>query len=145
MLTTRNDDARIRIRTGADRDGRLVALEATIHLNTGAYAENSPLVARKAANRIIGPYRIPNVKVDCDAVYTNTIPASSFRGFGATQVTFPRESQIDELAARLGCDTVELRRKNLAARGESIHSGLRPLDADLLGDLSVVVDALTER
>ena len=145
MLTTRNDDARVRIRTGVDREGRLLALEATIHLNTGAYAENSPLVARRAANRIIGPYRIPNVKVDCYAVYTNTVPASSFRGFGATQVTFPRESQIDELAERLGCDPAELRHKNLAARGESIHPGLRPLDADLPGDLSKVVQALTDR
>jgi CO/xanthine dehydrogenase Mo-binding subunit len=145
MLTTRNDDARVRVRTAADREGRLVGLEATIHLNTGAYAENSPLVARRAANRIIGPYRIPNVQVDCYAVYTNTIPASSFRGFGATQVTFPRESQIDELAARLGCDPVELRRKNLAARGESIHPGLRPLDADMSRDLSMVVEALMDR
>jgi len=145
MLTTRNDDARVRIRTGVDREGRLLALEATIHLNTGAYAENSPLVARRAANRIIGPYRIPNVKVDCYAVYTNTVPASSFRGFGATQVTFPRESQIDELAERLGCDPVELRQKNLASRGESIHPGLRPLDADVPGDLSMVVEALMDR
>ena len=103
------------------------------------------MVARRAANRIIGPYRIPNVKVDCYAVYTNTVPASSFRGFGATQVTFPRESQIDELAERLGCDPAELRHKNLAARGESIHPGLRPLDADLPGDLSKVVQALTDR
>src|SRR2546422_696500 len=145
MLTTRNDDARVRIRMAADREGRFVGLEATIHLNTGAYAENSPLVARRAANRVIGPYRIPNVKVDCYAVYTNTVPASSFRGFGATQVTFPRESQIDELAERLGCDPIELRRKNLAARGESIHSGLRPLDADLPGDLSILVKTLTDR
>jgi CO/xanthine dehydrogenase Mo-binding subunit len=145
MLTTRNDDARVRIRTAADREGRLIALEATIHLNTGAYAENSPLVARKAANRIVGPYRIPNVKVDCIAVYTNTVPASSFRGFGATQVTFPREAQIDELAERIGCDPVELRQKNLASRGESIHPGLRPLDADLSGDLDMVVQALMGR
>jgi len=145
MLTTRNDDARVRIRMAADREGRFVGLEATIHLNTGAYAENSPLVARRAANRVIGPYRIPNVKVDCYAVYTNTIPASSFRGFGATQVTFPRESQIDELAERLGCDPIELRRKNLAARGETIHPGLRPLDADLPGDLSMLAEALAER
>src|SRR5438093_757764 len=145
MLTTLNYDAPVRIRMAADRRGRFIGLEATIHLNTGAYAENSPLVARRAANRVIGPYRIPNVKVDCYAVYTNTIPASSFRGFGATHSTFPRESQIDELAERLGCDPIELRRKNLAARGETIHPGLRPLDADLAGDLSMLAEALAER
>src|ERR1019366_4394684 len=98
FLTTRGDDARTWIRTGADSEGRLVARHAIIHMNTGAYAENSPLVAKKTANRIIGPYRIPNVKIDCYAVYTNTVPASSYRGFGSTQVTFPAESQNEELA-----------------------------------------------
>jgi len=98
FLTTRGDDARVRIRTATDAKGHLVARQATIHLNTGAYAENSPMVCRKAANRIVGPYRIPNVKIDCFAVYTNTVPASSYRGLGGAQVTFPGESQIDELA-----------------------------------------------
>ncbi|HYB71848.1 MAG TPA: molybdopterin cofactor-binding domain-containing protein, partial [Candidatus Sulfotelmatobacter sp.] len=92
ILTTRGDDARVRIRTAVDARGRLLARQATIHLDTGAYAENSPLVCRKAANRVIGPYRIPNVEVECYAVYTNTVPASSFRGFGAAQVNFPAES-----------------------------------------------------
>lgn len=142
FLTTRGDDARVRIRTGVGRDGRLVARQATIHLNTGAYAENSPLVCRKAANRVIGPYRIPNVKVDCYAVYTNTVPASSYRGFGAAQVTLGAETQIDELAEKVAQDPVEFRLANLAARGESIHPGLRPLDADLRSDLRVLAKAL---
>jgi CO/xanthine dehydrogenase Mo-binding subunit len=142
MLTIRNDDARVRIRTAVDAEGRLLAREAMIHLNTGAYAENSPLVAKKAANRIIGPYRFPNVRVDCLAVYTNTVPASSFRGFGATQVTFPGESQMDELAEKLKSDPVEFRQKNLAARGEAVHPNMRPLDADLAGDLSMIAEAL---
>jgi CO/xanthine dehydrogenase Mo-binding subunit len=135
FLTTRGDDARVRIRTAADAKGQLVARQATIHLNTGAYAENSPMVCRKAANRIVGPYRIPNVKIDCLAVYTNTIPASSYRGLGAAQVTFPGESQMDELAGGLGCDPVEFRLQNLAHSGESIHPRLRPIDADLPGDV----------
>ena len=80
FLTTRGDDARVRIRTACDAEGRFLARQATIHLNTGAYAENSPLVCAKAANRIIGPYLIPNVDIDCYAVYTNTVPASSYRG-----------------------------------------------------------------
>lgn len=135
FLTTRGDDARTWIRTGADSEGRLVARHAIIHMNTGAYAENSPLVAKKTANRIIGPYRIPNVKIDCYAVYTNTVPASSFRGFGAAPASFPAECQLEELAEKLGCDSVKFRLANLAERGESIHPGLRPLDADLKGDV----------
>ncbi len=135
FLTTRGDDARVRIRTAVDAKGQLVARQATIHLNTGAYAENSPMVCRKAANRIVGPYRIPNVKVDCFAVYTNTVPASSYRGLGGAQVTFPGESQIDELAEMSGCDSVEFRLKNLAQSRESIHPGMRPIDADVPGDV----------
>jgi CO/xanthine dehydrogenase Mo-binding subunit len=135
FLTTRGDDARVRIRTAVDAQGRLVARQATIHMNTGAYAENSPMVCRKASNRIIGPYRIPNVKIDCLAVYTNTVPASSYRGLGAAQVTFPGESQMEELAEKLGCDPVEFRLQNLAESGESIHPGMRPIDADVPGDV----------
>jgi CO/xanthine dehydrogenase Mo-binding subunit len=135
FLTTRGDDARVRIRTAVDANGQLVARQATIHLNTGAYAENSPMVSRKAANRIVGPYRIPNVKIDCFAVYTNTVPASSYRGLGGAQVTFPGESQIDELAEMAGCDSVEFRLKNLAQCRESIHPGMRPIDADVAGDV----------
>jgi CO/xanthine dehydrogenase Mo-binding subunit len=135
FLTTRGDDARVRIRTATDTNGKLLARQATIHLNTGAYAENSPMVCRKAANRIVGPYRIPNVKIDCFAVYTNTVPASSYRGLGGAQVTFPGESQMDELAEKAGCDPVEFRLKNLAQSGESIHPGMRPIDADIPGDI----------
>jgi CO/xanthine dehydrogenase Mo-binding subunit len=135
FLTTRGDDARVRIRTAVDANGQLVARQATIHLNTGAYAENSPMVCRKAANRIVGPYPIPNVEIDCLAVYTNTVPASSYRGLGGAQVTFPGESQIDELAEMVGCDSVEFRLKNLAQCRESIHPGMRPIDADVPGDV----------
>lgn len=142
FLTTRGDDARVRIRTAVDADGKLIARHAVIHLNTGAYAENSPMVCRKAANRIIGPYRFPNAKVDCYAVYTNTVPASSYRGLGGAQVTFPGESQMDELAEMSGSGPVEFRLNNLAYSGESIHPGMRPLDADLPGDVTEAVRML---
>jgi len=142
FLTTRSDDARVYIRTAADRNGKLVAKQATIHLNTGAYAENSPMVCRKAANRIVGPYRFPNVKIDCLAIYTNTVPASSYRGLGAAQITFPVESQMDELALKIGRDPQEFRLRNLAHSGESIHPGLRPIDADVPGDVRIAHEVL---
>jgi len=142
FLTTRGDDARVRIRTAANADGRIVAKQATIHLNTGAYAENSPMVARKAANRIVGPYRIPNVRVDCLAVYTNTVPASSYRGLGAAQITFPSESQMDELAEKVGCHPVQFRLQNLARRRESINPQARPIDADVASDVCQAAEIL---
>ena len=142
ILTTRGDAATVRLRSAFDADGRLRGREATIQLNSGAYAENSPLVARKAANRLGGPYRIPALDVTCAAVYTNTAPASSFRGFGAPQVTFAGESQMDEAAERLGLDPIELRRRNVLAPLERPWPGVRGMDADLQADLSLVEHAL---
>ena len=142
FLTTRSDDARVRIRTAVDGHGKLIAKQATIHLDTGAYAENSPMVCRKAANRVVGPYRFPNVRIDCLAIYTNTVPASSYRGLGAAQITFPVESQMDELAHKIGCDPQEFRLRNLAHSGESIHPGLRPIDADVPGDIRIAAETL---
>ncbi len=145
FLTTRSDDARVRMRTAVDAQGRIVARQAIVQLNTGAYAENSPMVCRKAANRIVGPYRIPNVRIDCLAIYTNTVPASSYRGLGAAQVTFPGESQIDELAEMSGHDPVQFRLGNLAHRGESINPACRPLDAEIPQDVTLAAQALEKR
>ncbi len=137
ILTTRGDAALVRLRSAFDRTGRLRGRQATIRLNTGGYAENSPLVGRKAANRIGGPYRIPALDVTCDVVYTNTAPASSFRGFGAPQVTFAAESQMDEAAERLGMDPVALRRLNALEPKERAWPRARGMDADLRADLDL--------
>lgn len=142
MVTTRGDAATINLRSAFDADGRLLGRQARVLLNSGAYAENSPLVARKAANRLGGPYRIPALDVTCAAVYTNTVPASSFRGFGAPQVTFAGESQIDEAAERLGLDPLELRRRNLVELGEPLWPGVRGLDADLAADIDLAAAEL---
>ena len=142
ILTTRGDAARVRIRTAFDGEGLILGRQAEILLNTGAYAENSPLVARKAANRIGGPYRIPALDVTCDAVYTNTAPASSFRGFGAPQVVLAGESQIDEAAERLGLDPLEIRRRNVLKPGERPWPKVRGIDADLGADVVLAADAL---
>ena len=142
ILTTRGDAATVRLRTAFDEDGRILAREARILLNTGGYAENSPLVGRKAANRLGGPYRIPALDVTCSVVYTNTAPASSFRGFGAPQVTLAGESQIDEAAERLGIDPLELRRRNVLRPGERPWPRVRGIDADLAADLDLAAEQL---
>lgn len=142
VLTTRSDAAICRVKTGVKADGTLVAREFTIYLDSGAYAENSPLVTRAVANRCFGPYRIPHLRVNVYAVYTNTAPASSFRGFGAPQGAFAGESQIDEIADHLGIDPVDIRLRNLVDRGEEIIPGHRPLDGDLKGDLRKLAELL---
>lgn len=142
ILTTRGDAAIVRLRSAFDRNGLLLGRQATILLDTGGYAENSPLVGRKAANRLGGPYRIPALEVTCSTVYTNTAPASSFRGFGAPQVTLAGESQMDEAAERLGLDPLEIRRRNVLRPGERPWPTVRGIDADLLADLDLAADEL---
>lgn len=115
--------ARIRYRTGAGKDGTILAREATIHLDGGAYASESPFVTVKALIHAAGPYNVANVLVECTAVYTNKTYCGAFRGFGVPQVTFASESQLDELAAKLGMDPLELRRRNGLRAGQATATG----------------------
>jgi xanthine dehydrogenase molybdenum-binding subunit len=102
----------IRIRTGATRDGRLTAVEATLYGDGGAYASLSEKVMTRATTHASGPYNVPHVKVDCFAAYTNNTPCGAFRGFGVSQSCFAVESNMDILAQQLGLDAVEFRRMN---------------------------------
>lgn len=108
---------------GAERDGRLVYVRATIVLDGGAYASSSHAVVANAAIFGCGPYRVPNVRVWCGAARTNTVPNGAMRGFGAVQSCFAHESQMDRLAARLGVDPLELRELNAMRTGDRLITG----------------------
>ncbi len=123
MLTTRRHSARVRIKTGVKRNGTLVAREAEVSLDTGAYADNGPRVAKRAISRMIGPYKLDHCKVDVLALYTNTVPAGSMRSIGGPQTIWALESHMDTIAARLGIDPLEFRRRNLLRRGEVLKPG----------------------
>ena len=113
----------IRIRTGATRDGKLTAVEATLYGDGGAYASLSEKVLTRASTHAAGPYDVPNVKVDCFAMYTNNAPSGAFRGFGVTQSCFAVESNMDILAAELELDAVEIRRNNALDIGSVTSTG----------------------
>ncbi|MCE2513188.1 MAG: xanthine dehydrogenase family protein molybdopterin-binding subunit [Acidimicrobiia bacterium] len=144
MYTTRADGALVTVRTGFDTGGCICGRDIDIRFDTGAYADNSPLVLTKSINRSFGPYRMPNLRVRGVAAYTNTSPASSYRGFGAPQAALAGELNMDMAADRLGIDPVELRRRNLLAPGDTIIRGKRPLDADLVADLDALAAALEQ-
>ena len=144
IYTTRADSADITVRTALKADGTILGREFDIVLDTGAYADNSPLVLDKAVNRCFGPYRVPNLRVRGTAVYTNTAPASSYRGFGAFQGNLAGETNLDQSAERLKIDAGLLRRLNLVQRGERLIPGLRAMDADLVADLDMLVEALDD-
>jgi len=140
--TIRRHSARCTVKTGVKSDGTFVARECWIHLDTGAYADNGPMVASRAAQRIAGPYHWPNIKISSYAVYTNTTPAGSFRSIGAPQAAWASESQVDIIADALNLDPLELRLKNMVARGEEVRAGSRPLDGDPAADLRLAAQAI---
>ncbi|MFN8481934.1 MAG: xanthine dehydrogenase family protein molybdopterin-binding subunit [Anaerolineae bacterium] len=106
-----------RCRTGATRDGRIIAAEVELVSDAGGYASTSTKVLGNATLMALGPYDIPNVKVDSYTVYTNNVVTGAFRGFGAPQSHFAAESQVNRLAAALGMDPVDLRMKNILRDG----------------------------
>jgi xanthine dehydrogenase molybdenum-binding subunit len=113
----------IRIRSGATREGKLTAVEATLYGDGGAYASLTEKVLTRATTHAAGPYDVPNVKADCFAVYTNNAPCGAFRGFGVTQSCFAVESNMDMLAEKLGLDAFEFRRMNALDVGSVTSTG----------------------
>jgi CO/xanthine dehydrogenase Mo-binding subunit len=117
--------ARIWAEHRASRDGKLVSVRMRILLDGGAYASSSTAVTSNAASFACGPYAVANALVEATTVYTNNPPCGAMRGFGAVQVCFAHEAQMDKLAAELGVDPVELRLRNALATGDTIPNGQR--------------------
>ncbi len=107
----------IRAKWGATRDGKVIAAEAQVYGDAGAYAYTTTKVLGNANLMVSGPYEIPNVKVDTYGIYTNNIPCGAFRGFGGPQGAFAAEGQMNKLAEALGMDPVELRARNVLREG----------------------------
>ncbi|MGZ4769564.1 MAG: xanthine dehydrogenase family protein molybdopterin-binding subunit, partial [Ilumatobacteraceae bacterium] len=113
----------MRYKTGATSDGRLTGQQVEIIGDAGAYPYLSARIVFAAAVVACGPYRIDDVDVRSLAVFTNNVPTSAFRGFGAMQVTFAYESQMDRLAEALHLDPAEIRRRNFLSKGDVIPTG----------------------
>lgn len=112
----------IHVKAGARRDGTLTALQLRVVSNTGAYGNHGPAVMFHSVGESLAVYRAPHKKVDAFSVYTHTVPAGAFRGYGLGQVMFAMESALDELARRLGLDPVEFKARNVIGPGEPMHS-----------------------
>ncbi len=143
MYTTRSDSAHVQVTSGFDLDGRILARDISITLDTGAYADNSPQVLARCVSRCFGPYRIPALRVNARAVYTTTVPASSYRGFGSFQTIIVSETNMARAAVELGLDPLDIRLLNVVGRGEELIPGRRPVDADLASDMRLLNDMLT--
>jgi CO/xanthine dehydrogenase Mo-binding subunit len=115
--------ALIRIKSGVDADGRLVARDSTLYWDSGAYAGYRAGPGMTGARRAPGGYAIPHIRVTSRLVWTNHMPCGSMRAPGQPQVTFACESHMDLVARRIGLDPIEFRRRNLVHAGEVMVDG----------------------
>src|SRR5688572_15204781 len=132
-----------RIKSGVDKDNRIVARECEVWWNGGAYADIGPRVTQKSGFTAPGPYDIAHVAVDSYALYTNLPPAGALRGFGIPQLVWAYESHTDMMARELGADPLEFRRKNLLVDGSAHATGTIMRDAatdKVLEKLSTLMD-----
>ncbi len=121
--TTKRHPSWSRIRAGVKRDGTLVALDHEVVMDGGAYVTLSPVVLSRGSIHAGGPYRWGSSRIHARAVATNTPPNGAFRGFGAPQTLFAIECHMDRIAAELGMDPVELRRRNAVRIGDVTVTG----------------------
>ncbi|MGD9974764.1 MAG: xanthine dehydrogenase family protein molybdopterin-binding subunit [Desulfatirhabdiaceae bacterium] len=123
LATAKRHPLTLTVKTGADADGRLKAIKAHIVCDTGAYGSYGIAVASRSAVHVTGPYEIEHVDVESYCVYTNKPFCGAMRGFGAPQVAFAHESQIDLHARDLGLDPLEIRLKNCLRVGSKTGTG----------------------
>jgi CO/xanthine dehydrogenase Mo-binding subunit len=136
--TTKRHPSRVRHRTAVDKDGKLLAMEIDLATDGGAYSTLSSTVLSRATLHSCGPYVCPHIRVNARAWATNTVPYGAFRGFGAPQAIFAMERHIDEIAAAIGIDPIELRRRNFLHQGE--HNATEQLMRE-----PVILDQLLDR
>ena len=109
VSTTKRHPARMRLRGGCTKEGKLVALDFAADFNTGAYSSWGPTVSARVPVHASGPYYVPHYRALTRAVHTNMVPAGAFRGFGVPQAAIAQEQLYDELADRVGMDRLEFR------------------------------------
>jgi putative selenate reductase molybdopterin-binding subunit len=108
----------LRMKMGVKHDGTLTATQLKVLATTGAYGSHATTVQGSTGSKVLPEYRVPNLRYECHVVYTNTPVAGAFRGYGCPQGFFAQESMMDEIAAKLGLDPIEFRRKNAIRLGD---------------------------
>jgi CO/xanthine dehydrogenase Mo-binding subunit len=117
--STKRHPMKLHVRHGCDQNGMLQAVWGTVTSDKGAYCSIGHFITKKAGLHLAGPYYVPNVHVDTYSVYTNNTICGAFRGFGILQASFAHESQMDQLAEKLGMSPLEIRMRNALKVGLS--------------------------
>lgn len=123
MTTTKRHPARIKLRAGVTRGGKLVAMDFVGDFNTGAYASFGPTVANRVPVHASGPYFVPHYRAVARAIHTHIVPAGAFRGFGVPQTAIAQEQLYDELALRIGMDRLDFRILNALDASQPTATG----------------------
>ncbi len=123
LATTKRHPSHITAEAAADAQGHLTAFRFHGDFDTGAYASWGPTVANRVPVHASGPYRVPNALCTTAAIHTNGPPSGAFRGFGVPQAAIAGEALMDALAAQLGLDPWEFRRRNALGVGDATTSG----------------------
>jgi CO/xanthine dehydrogenase Mo-binding subunit len=123
LCTAKRHPLKISYKTGATRDGRLLAADVKIIGDTGAYASYGLAVVTRSAVHAVGPYEVPNVSIESVFAYTNNPMAGAMRGFGVPQMAFAHEAQMDLLAQELDMSPLEIRLRNAYRVGSLTSTG----------------------
>ena len=142
FLMGRRASSAVTMRTGFGADGRLVFQTARADYLIGAYADITDRVVSKAAYVGCGAYGVPNLDVTARTVFSHTIPATAYRGFGAPQYLWALESQMDKAARRLGLDRLDIRLRNLPPKGGVLIPGDTPADGEWAQGLRMAAEAI---
>ncbi|MBR9862142.1 MAG: molybdopterin-dependent oxidoreductase [Rhodobacteraceae bacterium] len=132
---TKRNPLTIRMKTGCDAQGKLVAQEVDVISDCGAYASLAPGVLETALEHVAGPYNIDHYQARGRLAYTNNGTCGAFRGFGANQMTFAIECQMDRLAVLAGLDPLEIRHRNLRIPGSPGVLGQRVAPSERLSEM----------
>ncbi len=131
------------LKLGADKSGRLQALQADFFIDSGAYADTAPSMSRAAAANCSGAYHVPHIQCDSVCVYTNHVYSTSFRGFGHEVSTFAMERTMEKLAEIMGMDSAELRRINAVREGDYTPTQVR-VTLSNTGNLDACIDRVRQ-
>lgn len=140
LAGTKRNPMTIRMRTACDADGRLLAQDVDVLADAGAYASLGPGVLETALEHAGGPYVIDNVSTRGRLAYTNNGICGAFRGFGANQMTYALECQMDRLAERCGLTPVDMRRRNLKPAGAPGYLGQDVAPSERLSEMLLAAE-----
>ena len=123
IASTSRHEMEVTVRIGADKNGRLQAIDLYTLSNTGAYGEHGPTTVGLSGHKSISLYGpLKASRFTADVVYTNTMSAGAYRGYGATQGIFALESAMDELAVKMDMDPMKLREINIIPENVPVAS-----------------------